>query len=84
MRNALHFLNLDDRWRRLVTFTSLPFYPREKWLCYALNRRLSRSQNQSAENRNEVLQLSIPQPSYYSNDEALALTVRLEKLEIIF
>jgi hypothetical protein len=45
---------LGTRWRWVVSFTSLPLYPRGCSLCYQLNRRLGAPQSRSGSNGEET------------------------------
>jgi hypothetical protein len=56
-------LNLSTRWRGVVSFTSLPLYPRGKSPWYTLYRRLGGPQSQSGSYGEEKHFLPTPRPS---------------------
>jgi hypothetical protein len=65
-RYSSSFLDLGTRWRRVVSFTPLPLYPRKKSPRYPLDRRLGGLQSRSGrcgEEKNLALQGIEPEPS---------------------
>jgi hypothetical protein len=65
-RYSSNFLDLGTRWRRVVSFTPLPLYPRGKRLRYPLDRRLGRPQSRSGrcgEEKKLALPAIEPEPS---------------------
>jgi hypothetical protein len=50
-----HFLDLGTSWRRMVSFTPRPLYPRVKSPRYPLHRRLGGPQNRSGRRGEETI-----------------------------